>query len=383
MAHVSTPREHALQRRTNSVLDTLTMASIVKLPSGNWRVQIRHHRKSISKTFRLKSLAERWAREQHDLIDRGGTPTPRQDGASDTIGDLIKLHMDDMAEVGKPAQRSKEAALLRLQDDRDIGQLQASHLTREKVIEFGRRRAKEGAGPATLSIDLSFIGTVLEHASAIYGYTVPTEPLRLGRTALLRLGLVGKATERDRRPTEDELKRLLAYFRFRPRQVIPMDRIVKFAIANLMRQEEITRILCDDLDRAASTILIRQRKHPREKATNDQVVPLISDTGFDAIALIEEQMEWLSPQGAIFPYCPRSIGAAFRRGCMELQIHDLHFHDLRHEGISRLFEADWDIAQVAAVSGHRDWKMLQRYTHLRPSYIASLTRRRAGGTGTQ
>lgn len=56
--------------------------------------------------------------------------------------------------------------------------------------------------------------------------------------------------------------------------------------------------------------------------------------------------------------------------------------DPRHESISRLFEADWDIPQVAAVSGHRDWKMLQRYTHLRPGYIASLTRRR-GASGTQ
>ena len=71
-------------------------------------------------------------------------------------------------------------------------------------------------------------------------------------------------------------------------------------------------------------------------------------------------------EGVIFPYNPRSIGHAFR-AFARLQIYDLHFHDLRHEGVSRLFEADWDIPQVATVSGHRDWKMLQRYTHLRPS----------------
>jgi integrase len=43
----------------------------------------------------------------------------------------------------------------------------------------------------------------------------------------------------------------------------------------------------------------------------------------------------------------------------------LHFHDLRHEGISRLFEVGRSIPQVAAVSGHRSWQSLQRYAHLR------------------
>jgi len=212
---------------------------------------------------------------------------------------------------------------------------------------------------------------VLGHAAAVYGYVVPTERLRLGRAALLHLGLVGKAKERDRRPTDIELKRILSHLQVNQRLMVPMPRIIKFAIATSMRQEEITRILWDDFNPAGPSVLIRQRKHPREKKTNNQIVPLVADTGYDAVALIREQAERASPLGRIFPYNGRSIGAAFRRACRDLQIDDLHFHDLRHEAISRLFEADWDIPQVAAVSGHRDWKMLQRYTHLRPSFIAS------------
>lgn len=351
------------------------MATIVKLPSGNWRAQVRFLGKSVSKTFRLKSEAERWATEQHDRAERGETPTTRENLKAGTVGDLIQTHLDDMAEVGKAAQRSKEHALLRLQGDRDVGKVRVAHFTRERVIEFGRRRAKEGAGPSTVSGDLGFIKTVFEHASAVYGYAVPTNDLRLARIALTRLGLVGSSVERDRRPTQDEINRLLAFFRFRPRLIIPMERIIKFAVATAMRQEEITRILFDDFNQEAATVVIRQRKHPRAKATNDQVIPLVADAGFDAVALIKEQREWVSSQGAIFPYCARSMGTAFRRACLELQIEDLHFHDLRHEGISRLFEADWDIPQVASVSGHKDWKMLQRYTHLRPSYIASRAKR--------
>jgi hypothetical protein len=41
----------------------------------------------------------------------------------------------------------------------------------------------------------------------------------------------------------------------------------------------------------------------------------------------------------------------------------LHFHDLRHEGISRLFEMGRTIPQAASVSGHRSWASLQRYSH--------------------
>jgi integrase len=332
------------------------MASIKQLPSGFWRVQVRRKGLYASKTFRIKSEAQRWANSQEDRIDRGEGVSKR-DRPTETLGDLIELHLADMADVGRAARRSKEYTLNRLKET--LGNIRTSALTRESIVEFGRRRAKAGAGPVTVAVDISYLGTVLRHASAVYGYQVPTEQLRLGRAALVHLGLIATSNERNRRPTQAELDRI-------------MSRIIKFAIATTMRQEEITRVLWEDLNADASTIVIRQRKHPRQKKANDQSIPLVSDTGYDAMALLAEQAAMRGrKEGVIFPYNPRSIGHAFRRVCRDLQIHDLHFHDLRHEGVSRLFEADWDIPQVATVSGHRDWKMLQRYTHLRPSFIAS------------
>ncbi|MBZ0215017.1 MAG: tyrosine-type recombinase/integrase, partial [Fimbriimonadaceae bacterium] len=65
----------------------------------------------------------------------------------------------------------------------------------------------------------------------------------------------------------------------------------------------------------------------------------------------------------------KSAGTAFQRACKELKIYDLHFHDLRHEATSRLFEAGLTIEKVALVTGHRDWKMLRRYTNLRPESL--------------
>ena len=63
---------------------------------------------------------------------------------------------------------------------------------------------------------------------------------------------------------------------------------------------------------------------------------------------------------ALFPCPPVQVLLVLR-----LMLGDLHLHDLRHEAISRLFAAGYRIEQVALVSGHRDWAMLRRYTHVK------------------
>ena len=50
-------------------------------------------------------------------------------------------------------------------------------------------------------------------------------------------------------------------------------------------------------------------------------------------------------------------------------VSDLRFHDLRHEAISRFFEMGLSIPEVAVISGHKDARMLFRYTHLRAENI--------------
>jgi integrase len=229
-----------------------------------------------------------------------------------------------------------------------------------------------------LGIDLGYIKTILCHAAAVHGIVVSTENINLARIALARLGLVGKGDERDRRPTQDELDRLIAAFDSNPRQQIPLGRIIRFAVATAMRQDEICRIEWADIDRDNKMLLIRDRKDPRRKNGNDQRIPLLDVRGYDAWTIIEEQRKFAGSNGErIFPYNGRSVGTAFRRQCRELKIKNLHFHDLRHEATSRLFEAGFSIEQVALVTGHKDWKMLRRYTHLRPEHLHSATAKKA------
>jgi integrase len=244
------------------------------------------------------------------------------------------------------------------------------------LIQFGRARSDAGAGPVTLGIDIGTIGLVLSHAAAVHGLPISTEQVALGQIALKRLGLIGKGIERDRRPTDDEIDALIALFDSNERQVIPVGRIIRFAIAMAMRLDEICRVDWADVNERTRMLLIRDRKDPRNKQGNNQQIPLFGPSGFDAWSILAEQAAQLgSAKGRIFPYNSRSVGTAFRRGCRELGIEDLHFHDLRHEGTSRLFEAGSVIEPVSMVTGHKDWKMLRRYTHLKPETLHEVARR--------
>lgn len=72
-----------------------------------------------------------------------------------TFGDLIDLHDEDMREGGKPPRRSEAAVMASLKAE--LGRVKLPALNRERLIELGRKRAKQGAGPGTLAIDFSFI----------------------------------------------------------------------------------------------------------------------------------------------------------------------------------------------------------------------------------
>lgn len=302
------------------------MAAFVKLPSDSWRAIVRRKGRYISETFRRRADASAWALEAERQIDRGETPKSWRIARLQTFGDLIDLHIADMEDVGRAPGRSKGATLRMLK--RELGSRNILDLDRERVIRFGRKRAEQGAGPVTLGIDIGTIKLVLTHAAAVHGVAVPTEPVSLARIALKRLGLVGKGRERDRRPTSEELARLIAHFDNNPRQVIPMGRIIQFAVATAMRQEEICRVTWGDLNTLTKMLTIRDRKDPRHKSGNHQRIPLLATSGYDALALIDAQRRTgRAKDDRIFPYNHRSAGTAFRRACQDLEIEDLHFHD--------------------------------------------------------
>ena len=72
----------------------------------------------------------------------------------------------------------------------------------------------------------------------------------------------------------------------------------------------------------------------------------------------------------IFPLSANAARLAWERLKARQSIADLRFHDLRHEAISRFFERGLSIAEVALISGHKDPRMLFRYTHLSAEDVA-------------
>lgn len=331
------------------------MASIQKI-GDKWRAQIRRKgHPSITQTFDKQAHAKSWsARIEEDI--RAGIFNDERRLADISILDLIAKFEEELGRK-KAFGRSKAGAIDMLK--RGLKGKTLADMTSAAVIEYAKDRASKGAGGVTVGIELTYLTQILKVARTVFKMPFKTTPVQDAREALRMMTLTGKSQERDRRPTDTEIKALCRHFDGKSRQQIPMSDIIQFAIETTMRAGEITSLRWDDLNESDRTIMIRDRKHPQEKIGNNQTVPLLG-AAFD---IVKRQPK--SKDGRIFPFNEKSFSSIFPRACADLKIIDLRFHDLRHEGISRLFEQGYRIEQVALVSGHRDWKMLRRYTQVR------------------
>lgn len=241
----------------------------------------------------------------------------------------------------------------------DLGAMRCSELSSHAIVAYALGL---GVLPQTAGNYVSHLAAVLRLARPAWGYPVDARIVDDARVALENLGGISRSKSRSRRPTIDELDSLLVYFTAmaeRGRATLPMVDLVLFAMFSARRLEEITRLTWADLDAGRAEIMVRDMKHPGEKKGNDVRTHLPEP----ALAVIQRQAR-IDGELRIFHYNHRSISAAFTRACSILGIEDLHYHDLRHEGVSWLFEQGWDIPRVALVSGHRTWNSLKRYTQL-------------------
>lgn len=331
--------------------------AVIQRRGKKWRALVRlQGHPTVSRTFHGKVMAETWAKATEDAL-RAGVSLP---GDTPTVSALIDRYGKEMGRLGKPLSATKRGNLKRWEES--IGVREVGTLTGQDVTEHVAGRE---VSPATMAMELGFLAEVLAAGRSLWNLTIP-DVIAAARPTLRRAGAIGKPMERDRRPTEAELKELADYYRFNFGKV-PMRDIVPFAVDTAMRLSEIVRLRWEDYRPGDKpTIRIRDRKDPKNKSGNNQWVPLLGASA----AIVDRQPK----KGLlVFPFKVDSVGASFRRACIRLQIADLHFHDLRHEGVSRLFERGYTIEQVAIVSGHRDWKSLKRYTNLRPDSLHRTT----------
>ncbi|KVC62533.1 hypothetical protein WI72_09960 [Burkholderia ubonensis] len=62
----------------------------------------------------------------------------------------------------------------------------------------------------------------------------------------------------------------------------------------------------------------------------------------------------------------------FARLVKRCELDNLHFHDLRHTAITRYARLGMNPIQLAVISGHKDIRMLARYTHLKADELVSV-----------
>ena len=135
--------------------------------------------------------------------------------------------------------------------------------------------------------------------------------------------------------------------------------IIVFAIETGMRRGEILGLRWEDVDLDRRIAFL-----PLTKNGSSREVPL-STKAVQVLAAQRQSNDTPAP----FPVTPNSFRLAWDRLRSRAGLSDLRFHDLRHEAISRFFELRLTIPEVAVISGHKDPRMLLRYTHLRVSSL--------------
>ena len=359
------------------------MASIYRLGT-KWRAQVRLKGKpSQSEVFDSKSEAQKWARSIEGSLHKTN--------ASDdlvTYAEIHKKYFEGLQHCGKTKKKVCDALEVYW------GGYRLSEITGSTISDYATKRQRAGvkpstkrqrAGvkPSTILTDLVYFGVVLQHGGVLTNNEEALRArLRLSSTVttLRNTKVVASSKRRTRRPTEEELLKLEDFFFRRKLSQVPMWDIVLFAICTAMRLGEIVGpggITWVNLDEDQRLLAVLNRKDPDDPEGHDDIIPLLTGPvtlGGKVIdpveiLLIQKSARDRRPLSRVFPYAEGTVTQAFNRACRLSQISDLHFHDLRHEAISRLFEAGYSIPEVAKVSGHRSWKNLERYTQIRPETL--------------
>ncbi len=345
------------RRRKNDGTSRSVEPNIQEIPGENgklsYRVQIR---KSVSgtsisftKTFSKLAMARKWKKRKLAEIEIDGVETVARNG--DTVADVIAARLATHKNLGRSAKQQ-----LGWVKKSEFGKKKLADLSLECLTDLADEMLAEERQPQTVAGYLTILVNTLYWASR-RDFSVPIAAMREAMEHMWEDEILARSEERDRRPSIDELNRILNAVADNKRQKLPLIKIIVFAIFSCRRLGEICRLRWEDLRVDNKKILVRDMKHPKKKKGNDVWCDL-TDEALAIILTMPRDGEF------IFPYNATSVGPAWRRHRDRLKIKGLRFHDLRHEGITRLFEMGKPAAFVAKHSGHKNGGCLFRYEHV-------------------
>ena len=316
--------------------------------NGKWQVQIRRpHQPSINRSFIHKSRAQQWARKVEAEIDVKGLLPDTSLLKQHTLLDLINRYLDQIT----PKKRGHVNEQIRLKQiaRHQIASYQLINLKQVHINSYVEERMSL-VSPGTAARDLGVLHHLVETARLQWG-------IPFGEDLFKGVQKPKEPPSRDRRLDLHEEEILLQGCALS--RVIYLKPIITLALETAMRRGEILAIQWDDINESLRTLRI-----PITKNGHPRVIPLSSKALTTLLGTPRGNSE------RVYEVSPNAFRLAWERLRNRVGIKDLHFHDLRHEAISRFFELGLSIPEVALISGHRDPRMLFRYTHLRAEDVA-------------
>jgi len=300
-----------------------------------------------SRTFSTRREAKEWMTAVEAAMN-AGTHKVNKLAQSMTMKELFETYRDSVT----VSKRGKEVETIRLNvlAGSKLAQYSAANVTRQVMAKWRDDRLKEVTG-STVNRELNLIGHVFEKAMKEWGVNLPENPVH-------QIERPAHEPPRERRLRGDEEARLLAACRETrsSRFLLP---IVLLAIETAMRQGELVNLRWEFVNITKRHIHLVMSKNFSIKNGSSRVVSL-SRTAIEVLESLGPKTE-----GRVFPdLMADSLKRAFSRATARAEIEDFHFHDLRHEATSRLFEKGLNIAEVRAITGHKSLSSLERYVHV-------------------
>jgi len=324
--------------------------------NGKWQAQVRiKGHAPQTKSFISKRDAERWARQIETELEASALRVDHRALDRTTVRDLLERYRREVT-FGKRGAASEAKRL-----DGFLKQSWAAKplsMVTPQVFSRYRDERLQIVSPGTVIRDLGLLRSIFEVARLEWDLPVPENPV-----AKIRKPKTPDA--RERRLLPGELDLLLKACASTRNEWLRIG--ILLAVETGMRRGELLSVRWDDVCFESSTLLIRETKngHARRIPLTDRAHTLLR----------EREGHRDTSQTLVFPISANAFRQCWERCRRKVAEHhpgirDLRFHDFRHEAVSRFFELGLSVPEVALISGHRDPRMLFRYTHLRAEDLA-------------
>jgi len=309
--------------------------------SSRWQARVRRQgHPDETRSFLTHKEAERWARTVESGIDHGSFISPTQ-AKKTTLGDLIQRYIAKVLPSMKGA--TDDTIRLKAICRRPICRNSIAALSPAKIAAYRDLRLKEVA-PGTVVRELAYLSSIINHGRREWGIHA-NNPVALVRKPTQPKG-------RERVLSLAERERLLVELQPTGRRNTWMPSVVILALETAMRRSELLALRWGNINLERRTATLQMTKNGESR-----IVPL-STTAIQTLTSMPQ-----SVCGAVFPITSCALAANFHNAVERAKLPDLHFHDLRHTAITNMANKLPNLIELAAVSGHKSLKMLQRYYH--------------------